>query len=829
MADGSVNIDTKVDSSGLKSGLKDLSSVASSAISGLTKVLAGTTAAISALAVASVKSYADYEQLVGGVETLFGAGGQSLEEYAESVGQTVDEAREQYDKLIAAQESVQKASVRAYETAGLSMNEYMETVTSFAASLKQSCETELEAAEKADQAVIDMADNANKMGTSMESIQNAYQGFAKQNYTMLDNLKLGYGGTKEEMERLLADAEKLTGIKYDISSLSDVYEAIHVIQTELGITGTTAKEAATTISGSIGMMKSAWTNLVTAMASDELPLDEFIDAFVDSVGIVADNVLPRVEIVLGGIADLISTLAPKIASKVPELVGAVLPSLLEGATSLVSELAAALPSLLDTVVTSISDNTGILVDSVISIGGSIVDGLLSIAPALAELAADIVYQLASGIVDNIPTIIQTAGDMLEGFASAFETYFPVVVSKGAELLTQLVNGIAGNLPSLVSAALDALMRFATTLYDNAPTIIETGFNLLSSLAQGIIDALPELIAKGPEIISKFANVINDNFPTILAKGAELLWQIITGIISVIPDLISNAGNIIKAIVDVFTAFEWLNLGKSIISWFKDGIVNMISAVSNAATNVRSSVVEVISNLPGKLFEFGKNAIEFLGNGIKGMASAAITAAKNVISGIISSLASFPSKFVTIGKNLLLGIADGIAAAVSSVISKAISAVSGIVDSVKKFFGIASPSKLFKNLIGKNLMLGLAEGIAAEGQAAIDAAVDVAEDIADVDFNTQTPDVPDPDNVDYAAIASNVRSSVQSAKTDTGTAVSAGSASEYYRGGADDSDTADDDSTGENPKYIQNDIHLDGKRVARVITPYVAEELEWEGK
>lgn len=466
MADGSVNIDTKVDSSGLKSGLKDLSSVASSAISGLTKVLAGATAAISALAVASIKSYADYEQLVGGVETLFGAGGQSLEEYAESVGQTVDEAREQYDKLIAAQESVQKASVRAYETAGLSMNEYMETVTSFAASLKQSCETELEAAEKADQAVIDMADNANKMGTSMESIQNAYQGFAKQNYTMLDNLKLGYGGTKEEMERLLADAEKLTGIKYDISSLSDVYEAIHVIQTELGITGTTAKEAATTISGSIGMMKSAWTNLVTAMASDELPLDEFIDAFVDSVGIVADNVLPRVEIVLGGIADLISTLAPKIAAKVPELVGAVLPSLLEGATSLVSELAAALPSLLDTVVTSISDNTGILVDSVISIGGSVVDGLLSIAPDLVGLGADLMIALAEGIAANAGQMISSVGEGISDLANAVLTYAPELVNTGADIILSLATGVLSAAPQL----LDAVPQILETLVAELGTI-----------------------------------------------------------------------------------------------------------------------------------------------------------------------------------------------------------------------------------------------------------------------------------------------------------------------------------------------------------------------
>ncbi|WP_196304412.1 hypothetical protein, partial [Streptococcus pneumoniae] len=214
-----------------------------------------------------VKNYAEYEQLVGGIETLFGAGGKSLEEYAQSVGKSVDDVSSEYKRLINAQEDLLNKSKIEYKTAGLSANEYMETATSFSASLIQSVKGDTEKAAKlADQAIIDMSDNANKMGSSMESIQNAYQGFAKQNYTMLDNLKLGFGGTKEEMQRLLDEAGKISGVKYDISSFADITEAIHVMQVKMGIAGTTSKEAASTISGSLGMVKASWENFLTGMS-----------------------------------------------------------------------------------------------------------------------------------------------------------------------------------------------------------------------------------------------------------------------------------------------------------------------------------------------------------------------------------------------------------------------------------------------------------------------------------------------------------------------------------------------------------------------------------
>ena len=304
MADGRLTFDTKLNSNGLVKGLNGIGSMATNAVKGVAKigsaaVVAGATAS-AALVKSAVDSYASYEQLVGGIETLFGAGGKTLEEYAKSVGKSTESAKKDYEQLMKAQEIALDNADQAYKTAGMSANDYMETVTGLAASLKQSTKNETEAAKAADQAIIDMSDNANKMGTSMESIQNAYAGFSKQNYTMLDNLKLGYGGTKTEMERLLADAEKLKkaqgeNVSYSIDSFADVVEAIHVVQDEMGITGTTAKEASTTIEGSINSAKAAWENLLVGMADEDADLDALIDNFVESVEIAADNIIPVIE------------------------------------------------------------------------------------------------------------------------------------------------------------------------------------------------------------------------------------------------------------------------------------------------------------------------------------------------------------------------------------------------------------------------------------------------------------------------------------------------------------------------------------------------------
>jgi uncharacterized protein YbjQ (UPF0145 family) len=328
-----------------------------------TKAIATAAAGITALTTAAVKNYADYEQLVGGVDTLFKDSSEKVQEYAS----------------------------KAYRTAGMSANAYMETVTSFSASLLQSLEGDTEAAaEKADMAIIDMADNANKMGTSIEMIQNAYQGFAKQNFTMLDNLKIGYGGTKTEMERLLADAEAISGIEYDISSYADIVDAIHVIQTEMGITGTTAKEASSTIQGSISAMSAAWSNLTVEIAKDNGDVEGSVAELVDSVSTAFDNIAPRVDVALGGISELISSALPKFAELITGAVTKYAPKLIESGVAVIGSM-----------ISGIQKNSPQLTKELAKAAKEAISGLIKLAPDVIELATD----LFSGIVEELPDMV----------------------------------------------------------------------------------------------------------------------------------------------------------------------------------------------------------------------------------------------------------------------------------------------------------------------------------------------------------------------------------------------------------------------------------------
>ena len=403
-----------------------------------TAMIAGGTA-VAGLVTKSVQAYADYEQLVGGVETLFKNSAQKVQGYAD----------------------------RAYETAGLSANAYMETVTSFSASLLQSLDGDTaKAADAADQAIIDMSDNANKMGSSMESIQNAYQGFAKQNYTMLDNLKLGYGGIKEEMQRLIDDANKVkeaNGEMADLSieSFADVTEAIHIIQGEMGITGTTAKEASTTISGSIASMKSQWENLLTAVSQgDSWDLMIYIENFVDTVATVGKNLLPVVKSSLEGVVLLVSKLAPMIIAEIPGILSDLLPSIISAATDLINAVIAVLPSLVDTLVTSgipqLLDGAMEIFDALISALPSLIQTICAALPTILPLLIDalvtLIVTLCSNFADIIQPIIDYLPEIIIAVVDALLTNLPVLLSG----IGQLISGICQALPQLLSALRTAI-------------------------------------------------------------------------------------------------------------------------------------------------------------------------------------------------------------------------------------------------------------------------------------------------------------------------------------------------------------------------------------
>ncbi len=388
--------------------------------------------AVGALTKKSLEEYAEYEQLVGGVETLFKDSADVVMQYANN----------------------------AYQTAGLSANDYMETVTSFSASLLQSLGGDTEAAAKqADLAVTDMADNANKMGTAMGDIQNAYQGFAKQNYTMLDNLKLGYGGTKEEMQRLIDDANALNAAQgnltnYSIDSYSDIVSAIHNVQTEMGITGTTAKEASTTIQGSLSAMKSAWTNLLTGIGDDSQDLDKLINNFVESTSTAAENILPRLGEIITGIGSLAERLAPVVAAAIPGLVTTVLPNLVQSGISMVGAILQGLVQMLPqiiqygidmviTLIESISSDPESLVETAITLVVTIVSGLIDAIPKLIAAAADLVTGLLMALISNAPNLLAAGLKLVGKIAEGIANSLGEIVNAGAKVVDSIIDGIAG--------------------------------------------------------------------------------------------------------------------------------------------------------------------------------------------------------------------------------------------------------------------------------------------------------------------------------------------------------------------------------------------------
>ena len=481
-ADGQIRIRVSLDTAEAEREVQNLSGTLSGKLkSGLAvaaKVgmasLAAATAGVAKLTQESMAQYANYEQLVGGVETLFKESADTVMGYAEN----------------------------AYKTAGLSANEYMETVTSFSASLLQSLDGDTAAAaEKANLALTDMSDNANKMGTAMESIQNAYQGFAKQNYTMLDNLKLGYGGTKEEMERLLEDAEKISGIKYDISSFGDIVDAIHVVQTELGITGTTAKEAATTIQGSINAMKSAWTNLLTGIADENADVDTLINNLVESASIAAENIMPRIEKILSGVGELVAKLAPTIAEKIPVLIADVLPSLLQAGGELIAGISKgigeALPELLkcalDTILTfaeGLSESLPQMIPAVIEIITEVVATLIENADKLAISALEIIVALAEGLVNSIPALIKAVPKLISSIVEAFKKHMSNIVNIGKNIVKGVWDGIVGMAAWLKSKVTD----FFSGIVDSVKGIL--GIHSPSRVFEGIGRYMMQGLANG---------------------------------------------------------------------------------------------------------------------------------------------------------------------------------------------------------------------------------------------------------------------------------------------------------------------------------------------
>ena len=557
----------------MSSVMKGIGSSAIKVGKGLAVAGAAAATAVTALVSKSVGAFADYEQLTGGVETLFGAGGRSVEEYAQSVGKSVSDIQGKYDSLMSAQNVVLENANKAYMTAGMSANEYMDTVTGFSASLISSLGGDTnKAADYANSALVDMSDNANKMGTDMESIKNAYQGFAKQNYTMLDNLKLGYGGTQEEMKRLLSDAEKLTGQRYDISSFADITQAIHAIQTQMDITGTTAKEASTTISGSWGSLKAAFQNVLVGLTTGGDMFDQSLDALINTAVTFGQNIIPAIKGALSGVGYLIEGLAPVIGETIPPLINDLAPTLANSAVSLIS-------SLVNGLTQSATQFSECLSNMIIVA----VAGISTVVPQLLDAASKIVSNLMQGLTNSMPQIVNGAVTLVEGLVNGLVNNIPLLIMGAVQLVASLANGLIANLPRIIDAGVNLITGIVSASYSMMPQIIQNGMQLVVNLAVGLVRAIPQLIAALPRI---------------------------TG-----------------AIVKGFKSVNWFDLGLQLIKSIWEGIKSIGSEMWNGVKEKTSELWGGVKNVVSEKLNNIKSTYDAHGRGLKGATFAAIEGVK----------------------------------------------------------------------------------------------------------------------------------------------------------------------------------------------------------
>lgn len=704
-SDGTLKFDTSLDSGGLQSGMGKVASIAQQALGVFSgQMMTRAVDSLVNLGKTALSSVGALEQNVGGVETLFG-----------------DTA----DAVIAAAD-------RAYKTAGMSANDYMSTVTSFSASLLQSLSGNTEeAAQVADMAIIDMADNANKMGTSMDMIQNAYQGFAKQNYTMLDNLKLGYGGTKTEMERLLADAQKLTGVKYDINNLNDVYQAIHVIQEEMGITGTTAKEASETLEGSMASAKAAWDNFMNG-SSDA---DQLADAFATA----ADNIVKNLAEIVPRFAETLPALAGAVVSQIPDLAAAIVPAVLSAGQSILEQARDAVldfdfEGMAEKVVETITDFIsgdglrsflGCLVDIFTGIVNGISSMLPTLLPALVELIAytvtklieqlpallDCALQLIKGLADGIlaalPVLIESLPEIISAIVQFLISAVPQIIDAGIELLLALVDA----LPTVIDALIDALPQIieatVTALIAAAPQIVKAGIKLLGALIEAIpvivvelAKAVPDIVAAIIDVLAELPALIGEVFAEIVADLVEWGTDMGSKAQELITQLCTKVSNVLRNLPgQIWT--HLVNAVNKVIAWGQQ----MLSNASTAMSNMLSKVNSIIQELPGKIWTHLVNTVNKVVAWGQQMVSNASTAASNMLSKVSSTLQQLPGKVW----DYLSQAAQKVVSWGTELASKGASAAKSLFDSVVD--GLKSLPDKIKS-IGSDIVSGLWNGISS---------------------------------------------------------------------------------------------------------------------
>lgn len=676
MSDGKLLFETALDTKGFTTGLDTVKKTATSAFSVSTKAVTAITGAMAAGLTAattqSVKAYADYEQLVGGVETLFKESESTVLEYANI----------------------------AYKTAGLSANAYMDTVTSFSASLLQSLDGDTAAAAtKADRAITDMADNANKMGTNMRDIQNAYQGFAKQNYTMLDNLKLGYGGTKEEMERLIATANEINaqqGIatSYSIDSFADIVDAIHVVQENLDITGTTAKEASTTIQGSIASLGAAWENFLTGMADPDQDFDTLLNNLIDSALTAADNLIPRIVETTPRLVDGLAQIATNLSGYLPGILQELLPSILDGTKALLDSVSAALPDLIGMAV----DIAPQMIDFAVQLIGALAQGIIDNLPQLLTAAEEIADTILDGIGDLCPAL-DPITDAIKVLLDNLDKIIPVVISltaafvawKIAISIVGLINGVKAAMEGLTlaekAAELAQKLLNATMLANPFVLIVTLIAGLVAafiyfwntsdsfrqfwidlwekirSAASDVIDAIVGFFTETiPNAVDGFVDFIKNNWQTLLMllnpatllagifklvyDNCDAFREFVDGFIENIKNAVTNAWDSLVQWVSELpeTIMYWLGfILTSLILWGQD----LINWATTAIPEFAETIVTFFSGLPEKIAAFFGKILADLAVWASNMVAKAVETGTNFRDSIVTFFSQLPERIATL--------------------------------------------------------------------------------------------------------------------------------------------------------------------------------------
>ena len=703
--------------SGIGAAFGKVASVGGKALAGLTKVTAAAVGAaavgVGALVKSSVDAYANYEQMVGGVKKLYGNMGMTLEKYADSQNKSVEEVRAQWESLEKAQNLVIENAQNAYKTSGMSANKYMETATSFSAKLiKDLGGDTVKAAEVTDTAMKAISDNYNTFGGDISMIQNAFQGFAKGNYMMLDNLKLGYGGTKTEMEKLIADANeyaKSIGKAGDltIDSFADQIEAIELIQEKQQIAGTTAREATTTIEGSLGMLRAAWENLVTGIADKDADISQLMQNVVDAIvgttdesgkhinGFI-DNILPVITNALESIGTLVQELVPNALEMLPSLIENVLPDLVNAATSLVQGLIDAFSSNMDTISQVINQ---------------LITSIVSLLPDLVTLGGQIASTLGSAIIDNLDSILNAGSQILEILITGMSEHAGDIVTAAVQIIEMLAGFFTENIDLVVQSAILIVMGIAQGLMDNLDVLLTAAFDICTALAEAILDNIDVIIDALPPLIQAFIDSLVEFLPQMTEAWVGLMDCIELALPEITDAILNALPQLIDTLVEYYAGpgFKQTLAAANIMfgALLKALGLAVAGVVASIGTHVRQ-MGSTIAGEAGQILEAAKTLFNGIITGAKEKFEKVKTNISEFITKCVNVIKNKADEFRTAGANLLTGLWNGISDKTKWVYDQITNIGGNILKKLKAALKEESPSNATREM-GQYLAEGLGLG------------------------------------------------------------------------------------------------------------------------